>query len=811
MRFLIALCFLSLIVSRTSAQRIVTVYYDKELSGNGKVAVFEFAELIKRSGISVNVDSIRKFNGNGIYLAQVQSDRYKKYPGSLTKMGAEGFFIQGDRKGVYISANSDLGLQEAAFAYLRQLGYRFYFPDKAWHIIPQLQTACIEYTKLYSPSYQYRAINMSYGEGGAEIRNKHLFWQKANMLGGAFNISNHHAYYELIADKKKEFEKNPSFLSKPLLNGQRQAGATFNYSSPELAELAYQWLAGKFDAAEKAGRPLQMLSLEPFDGGEYCELPACKKISNNASDQVFYFTNIVARKLKKTHPGKMIGILAYNAHIDIPSFPIEDNIFVSLTGGFNQSAYSLDELAARWKKRAKIMGVYEYMNVYSWTHDLPGKGLAGDYRKVAKTLRKHYANGIRSFESESNYGWIGKGLGHYIAARVCWDVTENEDKIVKEFFDLCFPKTRTLISSIFNAWTTYTDQTPTDSDLAKWMTALKTAMQQCDEINESGRLEQIALYLEYIRKFKIFNSAKGAALKEKADQFYAYTWKILNTSVAASVAALNEGPINYGAEYDYHSPNAPYKKIPAYVPRGKAEWQQYFAEILPGMKMIDERLAFPESKKISLSTIKPFSTQLNWVNDKKEMTFSYKAKIIVDLTKSDSAFVRVKIGRISQAGSATLDVYAWDDSLLPTGIPIKTFTFRPADNTIKADLSSLKKSRYILVYSDEGSGANIYFPEKLKYSIVVSAASPMIAGAYNQFYFYVPPGTKRFYIFRNGHFRISKPGKKVVEDREDADPIEFAVDEQETGWWLGSNQLQNFYFVGIPPLISRSAESFFFP
>ena len=83
-----------------------------------------------------------------------------------------------------------------------------------------------------------------------------------------------------------------------------------------------------------------------------------------------------AKELKKTHPGKYIGILAYSWHSDPPGFDLEDNIFVQLTAGMNSSRFSFEDLLTGWSERSSKMGIYEYYSY--WEMDkcmLPGGGI----------------------------------------------------------------------------------------------------------------------------------------------------------------------------------------------------------------------------------------------------------------------------------------------------------------------------------------------------------------------------------------------------------------------------------------------------
>ena len=63
----------------------------------------------------------------------------------------------------------------------------------------------------------------------------------------------------------------------------------------------------------------------------------------SVSDRAFGLANEVARAVAREHPGKMVGMLAYNDHCEPPSFPLEPNVYVQLTAGFIRGRHTFDE------------------------------------------------------------------------------------------------------------------------------------------------------------------------------------------------------------------------------------------------------------------------------------------------------------------------------------------------------------------------------------------------------------------------------------------------------------------------------------
>jgi hypothetical protein len=787
-----------------------TVYMDKTAPTSEIEAIREMVELINQSpAIKLTIDTLTKFSGQGIYITTTERDYYRKAPPQLKNMGEEAIFLKGSKDQVYICANTSSGMQHGIFVYLEKLGFRFYFPDPAWQINPSNASLFFPFEELTEPDFDYRRIFMGFGYGSDKLKDQYLFWERANRMGGALQVHNGHAYYAMLADKKKEFEKHPEYLNKPLINGVKQKKTVFNFSSPGLAQLAYEWLIERFAKLEKLGRTLPMLSLEPFDGPNYCDLPGCKKIGDNASDQIFYFTNEVARKLKRTHPDKKIGLLAYYDHIDIPKYDVEDNVFVTLTSSFNTSAFTTDELIARWKTKVKTMGVYDYMSVYSGSNDLPGRGFAGNYNDVARTIKKYKKLGVTAYQAESTYGWVGKGLSHYIAGRLTWESEADVNKIVDEFFDLCFPETKNFIRPVMDKWNS--SFVLTENELYQWFSSLRSAFKICKDPGELKRLYQLALYVNYVKLFREFQGGKSQKQNGPAIQLLSYLSDIMDEGVVASYAAINTLAPPLGKEYAIRNKNAVWRNVKVDYPKNKQAWITAIDSYLPALTRIQNVRNYKTSP-LSQKEVKAQSLVPLWKNPHKAMSFRGSMTIIADTKASDSLFIKLKGGRTKKIGKVGLKVYAWNDEMAPNGKPLKEFYFAADGKDNEVSLKVLAPGKYIFVATDDASsGATIYFPSKLKYSVLASESSPLKGSFYNYFYFYVPAGVKSFYIVKSHFVRLIDPqGKQSTYGTSINNLVEIPVGEGKSGWWKAHLQLEQIYFIGIPPLVSRDPESYLY-
>lgn len=793
------------------AQETVRVYFDATSPENEKAAIREAVGILSDFYGRVIPDSTSRFNGRGIYFTTRARDIFRKYPSKLSSYGDEGIYIKGTATYAYVCANTGEGLRQGIYRYLQQLGFRYYFPNPAWHIKPADRKIYKTFEVLARPDFAYRKITPGWGYGTSRLAEQYYFWERANGMGGSLQTYNVHAYYGLVADNRKVFEANRDYLSKPLVNGNVQWGTVLNYGIPALADLAYRWLVTQFDAAERRGKPVPMLSLEPFDGPAYSDMAASRRVGATASDQVVYFTNEVAKKLRRTHPGKKIGILAYNDHIDIPRYKLEDNIFVTLTNGFNTSRYSTDELISRWKTKTKSLGIYMYYSVFESNRDLPGAGLAANYPSVVSWMKKLNKAGISSYQAETTYAWIPKGIGHFLTANLAWNVSADTAALLDKFYRDCFPQTRNRIRPLFESWNG--NPLITENELYQWFSTWQTALNECNDAGELQRLQQIGLYLHYVRLQKEYGETPTAERSRKASELLAYLAEIMEEGVVASYAALNILPGEAGMTNQSPGDVSAYRRAatPAF-PRNKKEWQQYTRSYLSGLKTTSDVKQFTKAPFLTASEVKNMGVPSVVHPFGPSMTFQGNLTMLIDTRRSDSAWIRLKGGRLKPSGRLTVKVYPWNNNLTPGEAPLSESYYTANDGEVTIDFRKLQRNRYIVVIEDnDAAGATAYFPKKLTYSVVTSATSPLRGGFYNYFYFYVPRGTRKFYIYKTDWMRVYDAKNKMKESPTSENLLEFNVTDADAGWWSVHYQMGRLHLQGVPPLISREPRYFFMP
>jgi len=267
--------------------------------------------------------------------------------------GKEAFAIRTDSKRLRMIGASDLATSHAAFALLEELGCRWFFQAPEWEIVPSAKTMDVNFNRTARPAVLARRI--WYGGGffehdpdGRPIRD-YAAWARHNRMAQSFTINCGHAWQAIIGENKAIFDQHPEYLA--LVGGKRQ-GEQLCVSNPELRALAARWALDylkKHPAAD-------MVSLETSDGGGQCECDSCKKLGT-VSDRAFGLANEVAVAVAKEHPGKMVGMLAYNEHSEPPAFELEPNVYVQLTAGFTRGTVQLRRTTGALAKEVSKHGL----------------------------------------------------------------------------------------------------------------------------------------------------------------------------------------------------------------------------------------------------------------------------------------------------------------------------------------------------------------------------------------------------------------------------------------------------------------------
>ncbi len=414
--------------------------------------------------------------------------------------GREAYGIETQAGRVLILGATDLGLDRGITRFLEALGCRWFFPHETWHVVPQSDTVSIELNVTDRPAMLARRIWYGWGYWDARAREDYEEWSRRNWLGASIEVSAGHSWQRIINERKDVFDKHPEYLAlrsvtKEGAEVQERGGEKFCLFNPGVMEVCKEWALAQFRKEQEA----DMVSMEPSDGEGHCECEACAKMGS-VSERVFTLVNEVAKVVEEEFPGKFVGTLAYNMHTEPPSFRMRPNVFVQLTAGFTRGRYTFDELLDIWPTKVDQFGVYEYLNVWAWTRDMPGAARGANVAYIGERFPLYHSKGARTMSCESGSNFGPNGLGYLVAARLTWNPGADVDAIREDFHDKAFGPAAGVMKRYYERFDGGNKPLLSDhllalahQDLAE---ASRLAAARPDVL---ARLDDLKLYLYYVR------------------------------------------------------------------------------------------------------------------------------------------------------------------------------------------------------------------------------------------------------------------------------------------------------------------------
>jgi hypothetical protein len=246
---------------------LAPILISPEASEQTKAVATELAAYLRRiTGAEFEVKAGAEQKG-GIFLAVKDT-----FPIRNTYDGREAYSIVTDEDGVHLTGATDMAVSHAAFAFLEELGCRWFFPAKEWEVIPN-KPSLFAIGRSREPGEDSRpkilARRIWYGYGPFPDDKKHPLggsclkdyedWARHNRMASSFRVYAGHAWQTIIANNKAEFDAHPEYLA--LVKDKRE-GPQMCVSNPAVKEFAVKWCLDFF--AKNPDR--EMVSLDCSDG-----------------------------------------------------------------------------------------------------------------------------------------------------------------------------------------------------------------------------------------------------------------------------------------------------------------------------------------------------------------------------------------------------------------------------------------------------------------------------------------------------------------------------------------------------------------
>jgi hypothetical protein len=737
-------------------------------------------------------------------------------PAVLTRR--EDYLIESHADGLRLIGASELAVEHAVWDLLHRLGYRQFFPGAVWECVPEERNLGVAVRAVEHPAYCARRI--WYGFGAWDYAAKpYADWCAKNRCLSGIELSTGHAYDGIISRNKAAFDQHPEFLA---LAGGKRGGAKFCVANEGLRKLVVED-ALKQCAGEK---DRQSISVDPSDGGGWCECDACAKMGS-VSDRALTLANEVAAAVNEKHPGMLVGMYAYNYHSPPPAIRVHPKVVISVATAFIKGGLTVDELISGWAGQGATLGIREYYSVNTWDRDMPAQARGGNLAYLKRTIPDFHAKGARFMSAESSDNWGPNGLGYYLAARMLWNVREAEctDALVEDFLTRAFGPAKEPMRAFYAQLDGSQPHLLFSDQLGRMFRALEQARALADSPAIRARLDSLVLYARYVDLYHRYAQAKDAARQQAFEALIRHTYRMRATMLVHAKALYRDlagrdksVSIPKEAAWGVAEGKNPWKSSAPFTPEEFAAFLKEGSERYP-LAQIEFKPVSYSGDLVSAAPLKlpDAATPGQFGACRGKQTFFTRvetapASIELAITGGliehyrNRGNVRIelwKLGGASQTGERET-LAAEDRSVPPDG----------KEHTVT--LAVKEPGLYKLTLDDGGDRTQMKWNAKLPLVVRSTQDEPMSKNYSDlwQLYFYVPKGTKMIGLFGGEHGEVRDSANRAVFWLNGREPNYYsvAVPEGEDGklWHIryGRGAIR---LLTVPPYFARTASELLLP
>jgi len=728
----------------------------------------EYLQRITQAEFSISTRQER-----GIYLGvpdDFSRQDFAKRFASRDITRREEYLLRSDVRGVWLVGATELAVTHAVWDLLHRFGYRHFFPGEAWEVVPTRRDLSIEINAFESPDYLARRIWYGYGTWDYNVE-PYRRWCAKNRCVPGIQLSTGHAYDGLVKAARREFESHLEYW--PLLNGERKPVVNPKpcLSNPAVRRLFVQNAIKKFEHDPS----LDSVSMDPSDGGGWCECDECAKLGS-VSDQAVTLANEVAVAINERHPGKLVGMYAYNYHSPPPSARVHPQVVISVATSFLKGGMRLDEIISGWADRGASLGIREYYGVNVWDRDMPAAARGGTIDYLRRTIPEFHARGAKFMSAESSDNWGPNGLGYYLASRMLWDVKEADqiEDLTEDFLTRCFGPARKPMREFYRQLDGSHQHLVFDDQLGRMFRSLNDARrliatdqqlspEQRQQID--ARLNDLILYARFVDVFDQYRSAKGDARQTAFEAMIRHTYRMRNTMMVHAkalyrdvVARDKQVAIPKAATWSVPEERNSWKSSQSFTAAELMGFIRDGIEHRPLVELDFEPVTFSDdlvpAAALKLGTETAGSAQRGR-GRRSFYAFVAKVPAQVSLTITggliahyrDRGNIRVELWKTGGA-SRTRErqtLVASDRTVPPDGKP------HPITLSVK------ETGLYRIDLSDGGDLTSVVWPNGQPICFKSSIDQPINTNGRWSLYFYVPRGTRTLGLHANSHGRIIGP------------------------------------------------------
>lgn len=658
------------------------------------------AEVLKRV-LKKDVSVLASADFKGIVLGS-----FEELGLPVTAPEPESFLVRSHARGVVIAAARPFDVKSAAWYFLRALGYRQFFPGPLWEELPTLPALVKVDGVVRSPFLSRRLFigNGQWPENKAPFND----WLAKNLVPSGFQLVSGHSFQNVIRRNKTLFTENPQFYA--LVNGKRDGDKLCLSNESVQQLLGYEALRGPLTA--------QSVSIEPSDGGGWCECAPCAAMGP-PSDRMVIVSNRIAHALSSAGRLAVPAFYAYNEHALPPSLYLSSPAIVSATRKFTRGMDFIDNLIG-WSQRGAVLGVRDYWSMFSGNYDLPGKA------EITQSDPQGYASiGALHYTTEMGDNWVAYGHLYYDRVSKLWD-----PPLLLSGSSLDDLRTR-LFGPAAEAMRPYFDVVSSPQLSRETVRVMYSSIAQAlatpgISIGHRDRLNHYAAYARYVELFRAYQLAPSTQTSTALDDLAQHV-KNLSGKGIVHARAFSEDYVRLGPVTSTQD-----QRLVEYAPTGAA-----LPDFTPDVMRGAQAPAVRFTKRV-------FEGKLHIVNFGGPRT----ANLYTDYGRGRRTFWLYLDGTVSLSvsGGQKQQPARPVDITVSTPDLVEIFDV-PADRLWR-DVVIPGRGLVELEINDAGSGTSIQFPPGLVWAVQDPLAPHF---ARRTAYFYVPRGT----LFVGGYSNTS--------------------------------------------------------
>lgn len=497
-----------------------------EYLGRISGAVFRVEDGNSKSGISARQKEI--------VVGMVSS--FKELPFEVDfKSGTvsrDQFVLKTTRNRFYVLGTTPAAVECAVWDFLHRQGYRLFFLTDTWEVVPDRRSLSVAIDLIEQPDYMTRQAPR-----GAPWSDRNLWsrWKKRNRMNSSFQLSTGHAYGSIVRRNQKTFNEHPEYFA--LVDGKRLPGVTakFCVSNPELRQIVIDDAVNQM----KAHPDLDSVSMDPSDGGGWCECDVCLRMGS-ASDRALTLANDVAAAINGLGLGqKYVGMYGYNDHSPPPNIKAHRNVVISVATSFIRGGYSIEDLVSGWQAQGAVPGIRDYHDVFAWSHDLPRRARGGNIEYLTRTIPWFYEHGSRFMNSENMDSWGANGLGYWLTPQLLWDVDNatRVDALIEDFLGNAFGDAKEPMRAFYQLVNRDRDSVRSHQDVvARMYRRLDQARELTSDPRVLARLDDLVLYTRYLELYGEYRNADGKARQQGFECVWRHAYRMRDRMMLSTVA-----------------------------------------------------------------------------------------------------------------------------------------------------------------------------------------------------------------------------------------------------------------------------------